>query len=115
MKRPIALLALLGLVGCFLPLVGGFSFFELRQLEYLPIVLMTLAFAVPLIAGMHNGLSSKGTAVAGLAGFGYVIFKLGTALWSMTIHGQIGGKMMAVSAVVGFAASLLALAERDRA
>jgi hypothetical protein len=111
MKRPIAIFALVGLVGCFLPLVGGFSFFELRHLEWLPIVLMTAAFAVPMIASLY---SPKGAAVAGLLGFGYVGFKLNTALWSMAIHGEIGGKMMAVSAVGGLLVSLLALAEGER-
>jgi len=113
MKRPVALFALLGLVGCFLPLVGGFSFFELRHFEWLPIVLMTAAFAAPLVASLTA--RSTGLALVGAAGFGYVIFKCGTALWTMAIHGQIGGKMMAVSPVGGFIASLLALGDRDKA
>ena len=75
-----ALIALVGLVGCFLPLVAGVSFFELRHLDWLPVVLMTAAFAVPLIVGLQSGPSSTGAAIAGLAGFGYAVVKFGTGL-----------------------------------
>jgi len=114
MKRPIALFALVGLVGCFLPLGAGISFFDLRHLDWLPVVLMTAAFALPLIAGLISGASNMGAALAGLLGFGYVAFKFGTGLWDLTIHADIGGKMMGVAAVGGLVSSLLALAERKR-
>lgn len=115
MKRPIALFALLGLVGCFLPLGMGVSFFELRHLDWLPVVLMTAAFAAPLVATLTSGVSNIVPAITGLAGFGYVVFKFGTALWDLVIHADIGGKMMGVAAVGGIISSLLALADRKRA
>lgn len=115
MKRPIALFGLVGLVGCFLPLIAGVSFFELRNLEWMPVILMLAAFAVPLIAGVQAGPSSGPAALAGLLGFGYVAIKFGTGLWDLTIHAEIGGKMMAIGAVGGLVSSLLALAERKRA
>ena len=115
MKRSIALFGLVGLVGCFLPLIAGVSFFELRNLEWLPVILMISAFAVPLIVGLQSGPSSAPAALAGLVGFGYVAVKFGTGLWDLTIHAQIGGKMMAIAAVCGLISSGLALAEKKRA
>jgi hypothetical protein len=113
MKRSVTLFGLIGLVGCFLPLVAGISFFELRHLEWMPIVLMTAAFAVPMIVGLSG--SNAGAAIAGLLGFGYVVFKFGTGLWDLTIHAEIGGRMMAIGAVGGLVSSLAALGDRKRA
>lgn len=113
MKRSIAVFGLVGLVGCFLPLLPGVSFFQLRHLEWIPIVLMTAAFVIPMLAGMTD--SNAGAALAGLIGFGYVSAKFGTGLWDLAIHAEIGGKMMAVAAVGGLVSSLGALADRKRA
>src|SRR5215813_7114766 len=97
MKRSVALFGLIGLVGCFLPLVPGLSFFELRHLEWLPIVLMTAAFLIPMLAGLTG--SNASAAATGLFGFGYVVYKFGTGLWDLTFHAEIGGKMIAIAAV----------------
>lgn len=113
MKRSVTLFGLLGLVGCFLPLVGGASFFDFRHLEWMPIVLMTAAFLVPTVAGLTD--SNAGAALAGLLGFGYVAVKFNTGLWDLAIHAQIGGKMMAVAAVGGLISSLGVLVDRERA
>jgi hypothetical protein len=113
MKRTIAIFGLVGLIGCFLPLIAGISFFELRHLEWMPIVLMTAAFVVPMIAGLAG--SNAGAALAGIIGFGYVCIKFGTGLWDLTIHAEIGGKMMAIAAVGGLISSIMALADRKRA
>ena len=113
MKRFIAIFGLVGLVGCFLPLIAGVSFFELRHLEWLPVILMTAAFAVPMLVGVQA--STAASALAGLVGFGYVIFKFNSGLWDLVIHAEIGGKLMGVAAVCGFVSSLLALAEKKRA
>jgi len=113
MKRSVTIFAVIGLVGCFLPFIGGVSFFQFRHLEWLPIVLLTAAFAVPMIVGLTG--SNVGAAVAGLIGFGYVGFKFGTGLWDLAIHAEIGGKMMAGGAVGGLVASLGALVDRKRA
>jgi hypothetical protein len=113
MKRSVTIFALIGLVGCFLPFIGGISFFEFRHLEWLPIILMTGAFVVPMIAGLTG--TNMGAAVAGLIGFGYIGFKFGTGLWDLAIHAEIGGKMMAVGAVGGLICSLGALVDRERA
>jgi len=113
MKRSIAVFGLIGLVGCFLPLVPGLSFFELRHLEWMPIVLMTAAFLIPMLAGVSG--SNASAALTGLIGFGYVAFKFGTGLWDLAIHAEIGGKMMAVAAVGGLVSSVIGLADRKRA
>jgi FtsH-binding integral membrane protein len=113
MRKPIALLGLLGLVGCFLPLVGGFSMFDLRHFEALPVYLLMAAFLVPMIAGLADNV--KAAAAVGTLGFGYVLFKFGFGTLDLFIDGRIGGKAIAVAAVAGFACSLLAFAEKQKA
>jgi hypothetical protein len=113
MKRSVALFGLIGLVGCFLPFVGGIAFFDFRHIEWTPIVLMTAGFLIPMIAGLQGGNASA--ALAGLLGFGYVAIKFNTALWDLLVHAEIGGKMMAIGAVGGLVSSVLALLDRERA
>lgn len=115
MKRFIALFGLLGLVGCFLPLIAGVSFFELRHLEWLPVILMVAAFTLPLIVAVQRAVAPAGAAIAGVLGFGYVALKFGTGMWDLVIHAEYGGKMMGLAAIGGLISSLLAFAERKRA
>jgi hypothetical protein len=74
---------------------------------------MTAAFLIPMLAGVAG--SNASAALTGLIGCGYVVFKFGTGLWDLTIHAEIGGKMMAVGAIGGLVSSVLALADRKRA
>ena len=117
MKRSLAIFGLLGLVGCFLPvMIGVDSIFALRQFNWIPVILMTSAFVFPIIAGIQPGPTTVGTALTGLVCFGYVLAKFGTSVWDLAIHGESGGKMIAIAAVGGFASAALALvAGRRRA
>lgn len=109
MKRPIAILGLVGLIGCFLPLALGISFFDFRHADLIAVVLMMGAFALPTVVGFQS--SDPAAALAGLLGFGYAVFRFNTGLWDLLIHADIGGKMMAVSAIGGLLASLAAFAK----
>lgn len=113
MRKAIALFAALGVVGCFLPLQGGwFSFFDLRHFDAFPVYLVVLAFLAPLVAGLAD--RTRVAAAVGAFGFGYLLFKFGFGTTDLVLHGGIGAKMMGVGAVGGFACSLLGFAERDR-
>ncbi len=109
MKKAIALFGLLGLVGCFLPLAAGFSTFDLRHFDALQTYLILAAFAVPMIAGLAD--KTVVASIVGTIAFGYFLFKFGTGVFDLVIHASIGGKMMGVAGVGGFAASLLGFAE----
>lgn len=112
MRKAIALFGVLGLVGCFLPLIGGISMFDLRELDALPVYLLLAAFAAPMCAGLAD--KAKVAAAVGTVGFGYVLYKFGFNTLDLIVDAGIGGKLMAVAAVAGFACSLLGFAERDR-
>jgi hypothetical protein len=113
MKKAIALFGVLGLVGCFLPLVAGISLFDLRHVDALPVYLMLGAFAAPMVAGLAE--HTRAAAIAGTIGFGYVLYKFGFDIFDLVIDAGIGGKLMAVAAVAGFGAALLGFAERKQA
>jgi hypothetical protein len=110
MRKAIAAFGVLGLVGCFLPLVGGISMFDLRHVDALPVWLLVAAFAAPMIAGLAD--HTRVAAVVGTIGFGYVLYKFGTDTLNLVLDASIGGKMMGVAAVAGFACALLGFAEK---
>jgi hypothetical protein len=112
MRKAIALFGLLGLVGCFLPLIGSISMFDFREADAIAVYLLIGAFLAPMIAGFADK-----TAVAsavGTVGFGYVLYKFGFSTLDLVLDGGIGGKMMGVAAVAGFACSLLGFAEQRK-
>lgn len=113
MKRAFAIFGLLGLVGCFLPLVPGLSLFDMRAFDGFGVYLMIAAFAVPMVLGLATKLPAA--AKAGAVGcFAYVLlYKMGFDVLDIVIHGSIGGKMMGVAAVGGLLTSLGSFAESE--
>lgn len=109
MKRPIAILGLVGLIGCFLPLGLGISFFDIHHVAWMPVILMLAAFALPTFVGFSA--TDPGAALAGVLGFGYVVFRYNTDLIDLVIHADIGGKMMGVAAIAGLLTSLSTFAK----
>jgi hypothetical protein len=111
MKRSIFAFGLLGLLGCFLPLVAGVSWFDMRQFDDSWTVWLVLAaYALPTYVGVAGGESDRAAAIVGAASFGYLAFELRTGTLDLITHGSIGGIMMGVAVIGGFACSLLVLA-----
>lgn len=114
MKRTISFLAIVGLVGCFLPLQLGISLFDLRHFdEGWHVWLVLAAFALP----AYIGATAKADALAGLAGlagFGYLGFKFGTDTFKLLTHAASGGILMGVAIIAGLCASVAALAGSQR-
>jgi hypothetical protein len=110
MKRTIALFGLVGLVGCFLPLVGNISMFDFRHYEALQTYLILGAFAVPMVVGLSGDRLAAGTSLIAMVGFGYVLYRFGFDVFDVVLHASIGGKLMVVGAVGGFIASIAGLA-----
>ena len=106
MKRYIALFGVLGIVGCFLPLIGGtsVSLFDLRH--HVGAWIMLAAFVVPVLAWR-----SRMGAFASLASFAYLaIFR--TKLTSLILYAGIGGKLIGVAIIGGVIASIATLVEK---
>ncbi|HEY5950119.1 MAG TPA: hypothetical protein VIV40_31705 [Kofleriaceae bacterium] len=115
MKRSILAFGLLGLVGCFLPLVAGLSWFEIRHFDQGWTVWAVLAaFAIPTFVGASSSETDRTAALVGTACFGYLAYKFGTGVFDLVVHASLGGIMMGVAVVGGLASSLLALSGSRR-
>lgn len=109
MKRLVFLFGLVGFVGCFLPLAGDVSWFDLRYSEIGWRVYVVLAgYAVPALVGFSRDRLKIADAIGAGAGFGYVLYVFHGNLWNMIFHSAIGGMLMGIAAILGFAASLVA-------
>jgi hypothetical protein len=114
MKRSIFLFALVGFVGCFLPLALGMSWFNMRHFDAGWTVWAVLAaYAVPMfVAGSDE--SDRSAAIVGTACFGYVGIKFAGDVTDLLLHGSIGGILMGVALIGGLLSSLAAFGSRAR-
>jgi len=103
MKRYIPLFALLGLVGCFLPIIGGTSI-TIFDLRHHSAWLTMLAFVVPMFAWR-----TKWGAAASLACFVFMAMRARTL--ALILYAGIGGKLIGVAIVGGAIAAFGALLE----
>jgi hypothetical protein len=112
MKRLALVFGILGLVGCFLPFVLGISFWDLRAAEGgWRVYLVLAAFTAPVLASQ----ATKAGALLGLAGFGYVAWRVfGSDVLTFVRHGSIGALLMIAGAYGGLVSSVSALASRER-
>lgn len=112
MKRYILLFGLLGLVGCFLPIAGGITLFDLRHFRF-GAWLVVLAFVLPVLVAWRGNTAA--TVLAGSAGFGYVGWRLGPRAVDLILHAGIGGKLIGVAIIGGVLATIGAFLESRRA
>lgn len=111
MKRLVLVFGLIGFIGCFLPMLGELSWFDLRHFdEGWTVWLVIAAFALPTVLGFSKSMRLADAAGA-TTGFGYVLWKFHGDLWNLIFHTAIGGMMMGIAAVVGFLVSLGALVQ----
>jgi hypothetical protein len=114
MKRAFAMFGLLGLVGCFLPLVPGFSLFDARQFDFTGVFLVIAAFGLPFVLGFTDKLH-PGAAIVAIGCFAYVLlYKFGFDVLDLIWHGSIGGKAMGVAAIGGLLTSIGSLTETKK-
>lgn len=112
MKRTISVLAIVGLIGCFLPLQLGISLFDLRAADGgWRVWLVLAAFGLPAYAGA-TAKADILAGLAGLVGFGYLALKFGTDTLKLLTHASSGGILMGVAIIGGLCASVAALATR---
>jgi len=118
-KHALLALALAGLVGCYLPLQAGISFYELgaagstagaRADVYVTMGGFLLAAAAALVAIFRPPLRRL-HAILVLAGFAVVLVKLRAALVDMLRHGQIGARFMCIAAAAGVIIAVIAIAK----
>ncbi|MGE0402811.1 MAG: hypothetical protein AB7T06_39265 [Kofleriaceae bacterium] len=112
MKKTFALFGLLGLVGCFLPMVFGISLWDAREADALQVYLIMAAFAVPMFLGFADKIYPAASLISA-ACFGYVLWKFGLfGTKDLIIHGSIGGILMGVATIAGLLVSIGSLADK---
>ncbi|HEY5922791.1 MAG TPA: hypothetical protein VIV11_14030 [Kofleriaceae bacterium] len=115
MKRLILTFGLLGLIGCFLPLVVGISWFEMRHFDQgWTVWLVLAAFGLAAYVGGSRSEGDRTAAMVATGCFGYLAYKFGTGVFDLIGHASIGGIMMGVAVIGGLASSLLALSAGKR-
>jgi hypothetical protein len=106
-KRLVALCAVVGLVGCFLPLASrhglSISFFTLRRApgHALDVWAVVFGFLAPLVAAASEA-RARTVALVATAGFGVVIWTLGFGLLDIAFT-SLGGLAMTAGALAGIA------------
>ncbi len=115
MKRIMLAFGLLGLIGCFLPILPGLSFFDLRHVDDGWTVWMVVgAFALPTYVGAIHGEADRSALFASVGCFGYLAYKFGTGVFDLVFHASLGGIMMGIAIIGGVASSVLALAAAQK-
>jgi hypothetical protein len=111
MKRLGLVFGILGLIGCFLPFWLGASFWDFHAAEGgRHVYLVLAAFAAPVLATQ----GTRSTALLGIAGFGYVAWRVfGADVVTVVEHGSIGAILMVAGAYGGLLSSLSALVSRE--
>jgi hypothetical protein len=104
----VTVFGILGLVGCFLPLAMGVSWWDLRSLDSV-FWLVMVGYAVPMFVGLNGKDTTFGGALAATLGFGYIVFKFGFDIFDLFFNASIGGIMMGVGAVGGLVVSVTSL------
>ena len=112
MRRYLLGFALLGLVGCFLPVIGGtsISLFDLHHLTWRA-WLIAAAFAAPAVTAWRG---SATTVLVSAIGFGYLGLRLGPRSADLVLYAGIGGKLIGVAVVGGMIATVGMILERTR-
>lgn len=112
MRRYLLGFALLGLVGCFLPMIGGTSL-SLFDLRYFPAraILTAAAFAAPAVATWR---ASRATLLVAVISFGYLALRLGPRSLDLVLYAGIGGKLIGIAVVGGVIATIGAVLESTR-
>lgn len=111
-KNYILTFAVIGLIGCFLPLVGGssVSLFDLHHLTWRAWLIVG-AFAAPALVAWRGTPASA--ALVALAGFGYLGLRLGPHSADLVLRAGLGGKLIGVAVVGGLIATIRTLCDRE--
>jgi len=112
MRRYVLGFALLGLVGCFLPMIGrtSISLFDLHRLSWHP-WLIGVAFAAPAVAVWRR---SAAIVLVSVISFGYLAFRFGPKTMDLVLYAGIGGKLIGVAVAGGVLATVGVILERFR-
>lgn len=114
MKKLLLVFGAIGLLGCFLPMALGLSWFDMRHFDAgWTVWLVMAAFAVPTFIGATDEPYDRADIIASAAAFGYLAYKFNYHTFSMLVHASIGGILMAIGMIGGTCCAALALMGRE--
>jgi hypothetical protein len=108
LKFGVVVCGLLGLVGCFLPMIEGISFFDTRVFDASNAYIVMAAFVAPIAMGamgIHKGMQ-RWMSIVAIVGFSVVVLRMRGEMIDMLKAG-IGGKLMAIAAIAGLICAIL--------
>lgn len=108
MKLGVVVCGLLGLVGCFLPMVEGVSFFDTRAFDASNAYIVMGGFATAMVMGalgIAKGMA-RWISIIAIVGFGVVVLRMRGELVEMMKAG-VGAKLMGIAAMAGLVFAIL--------
>jgi hypothetical protein len=117
-KYGILAFGVLGLIGCFLPMISeegmSISLFKLREADAGMVYIVMAGFAAAAVMG---GLALKGLlrwqAIVATVGFALVLIKFRDGLPTDIFKGAIGSKLMGLSMIGGVICSIIGIAKPE--
>ncbi len=120
LKFGVLVCGLLGLVGCFLPMVSGegmsISFFDTRKLDAANFFIVAGGYAAALAMGAMGAAKGmqRWMSIVAIVGFGLIVAKMRGAVIDMLKLG-IGAKLMAIAAIAGLVFAILTVTKPEPA
>lgn len=108
LKFGVVACGLLGLIGCFLPLMAGLSFYDTRHFDAANFYITAAGYGSALVMGalgISKGMQ-RWMSVIAIVGFSIVVLRMRGEVLDLLKSG-VGGKLMGVAALAGLAFAVL--------
>lgn len=115
LKFGVVVCGLVGLVGCFLPMTAGLSFFETRRFDPAHVYIVAGAFAAAAAMAGYGALRGmqRWMSVIAIIAFSVVILRMRGEVGTF-LQAGIGAKLMGVAALAGLALAILTTVKPER-
>ncbi|MBA3817591.1 MAG: hypothetical protein H0X17_01755 [Deltaproteobacteria bacterium] len=113
LKFGVLVCGLLGLVGCFLPLVSAegmsISLFDMRKFDAANTFIIMGGFAAALAMGAMGAAKGmqRWQSIVAIVGFALIVIKMRSGFLDLITKGAIGAKLIGIAAVVGLVFAIL--------
>lgn len=124
LKFGVLVCGLLGLIGCFLPMMTfgseSISFWKLREAPggSSQVFMTMFGYVAPLVMGAMAAAKPpmlRWQAIVSIVGFAWVVFKMRDGFMKLITDGAIGAKLMGISAIAGLVFAILCVAKPETA
>jgi hypothetical protein len=108
LKFGVVVCGLVGLVGCFLPMMEGLSFFDTRRFDAANFYIVAGGFATAAAMGVLGiaGGMQRWKSIIAIVGFSIIVLRMRGEVVEL-LQAGIGAKLMGTAALVGLALAIL--------